>query len=71
MEERMLLKLTAIIDGEFVPYYTEDVSVIAYLRVLDGKELLVIHNYQDKRGGVQIPDGFEEKVLGNRDSADW
>ena len=26
----MLLKLTAIIDGEFVPYYTEDVSVIAY-----------------------------------------
>lgn len=59
-----------IIDGEFVPYYTEDVSVIAYLRVLDGKELLVIHNYQDKRGSVKIPDGFEEKVLGNRDSAD-
>lgn len=57
-----------IIDGEFVPYYTEDVSVIAYLRVLDGKELLVIHNYQDKRGSVKIPDGFEEKVLGNRDS---
>lgn len=58
-----------IVDGEFVPYYTEDVSVIAYLRVLDGKELLVIHNYQDKRGSVKIPDGFEEKVLGNRDSA--
>lgn len=56
-----------IVYGEFVPFYTEDVSVIAYLRILDSRELLVIHNYQDHNGSIKIPDGFKERVIGNRE----
>lgn len=53
-------------NGEFVPYYTEDASIIAYLRIFDEKELLVIHNYQNKEGVIKLPDGFKERVIGNR-----
>lgn len=58
---------SVIIEGEFVPYYTEDASIIAYLRILGEKELLVVHNYQSKKGTIKIPDGFKERVLGNRE----
>lgn len=58
---------SVIVDGEFVPYYTEDASIIAYLRILGTKELLVIHNYQNKPGTLEIPAGFKERVLGNRE----
>ena len=56
-----------IVEGEFVPYYTEDVSVIAYFRILEKQEILVIHNYQNRNGMIKIPDGFEERVIGNRE----
>lgn len=56
-----------IVEGEFVPYYTEDVSIIAYLRILGKKELLVIHNYQDKEGIIKLPKGFKERIIGNRE----
>lgn len=58
---------SVIVDGEFVPFYTEDVFIIAYLRILGNKELLVIHNYQNREGGIRIPEGIWERVTGNRE----
>ena len=59
-----------IVEGKFVPYYTEDVCVIAYLRILGERELLVIHNFQSKNGRIRIPEGFVKRVVGNREETD-
>lgn len=57
---------SVIVDGEFVPYYTEDVSVIAYLRILGEQEILAVHNVQNKGGSIKLPRGFTRKIVGNR-----
>ena len=61
---------SVIVEGKFVPYYTEDVCVIAYLRILGERELLVIHNFQSKNGRIRIPEGFVKRVVGNREETD-
>ena len=54
-----------LINGIFSPFETEDDCVIAYERKLDGKSLLAIHNFQNRETIVNIPEGYEEVVVGN------
>lgn len=56
-----------IVDGRFIPYETEDDSVIAYERAGDGESLLVILNFQNKDSVVKAPKGYGKKVIGNYD----
>lgn len=56
-----------IVEGEFVPFETEDDSVIAYKRVSKEGELLAIHNFQNRESRIRIPEGYGEIVIGNRE----
>ncbi len=51
--------------GVFLPYEVEEASVIAWQRIADTERLLVIHNFQNREGVVKIPEGYDEKVIGN------
>lgn len=54
-----------IVNGEFVPYYTEDDTVIAYQRILGEGSLLAVHNFQDRESVIEIPEGYSKKLTGN------
>lgn len=54
-----------IINGEFLPYETEDPCVIAYQRIILNERLLVIHNFQNIKSYIRIPGKNTEAVIGN------
>lgn len=54
-----------IINGEFLPYETEDPCVIAYQRIILNERLLVIHNFQNSKSYIRIPGKNTEAVIGN------
>lgn len=59
-----------IVNGKFIPYHTEDEAVIAYRRVMEREELLVIHNFQNCESSVEILNGYWVTVLGNQERKD-
>lgn len=54
-----------IVNGIFLPYEVEEVSVIAYQRIMGSEGLLIIHNFQNQESSVKIPRGYTKKIIGN------
>ena len=54
-----------IINGEFLPYESEDPCVIAYQRNTSNGRLLVIHNFQNCQSTIKLPKKDMEVIIGN------
>lgn len=54
-----------LVNGEFVPYYTNNSLVIAYKRVLGEDKLLIVHNFQNKEIAIDLDKIFNKVVMGN------
>jgi len=54
-----------IVDGLFLDFDLGVEQVIAYKRVLEHRQILVLHNYSRGETIVNLPDGYTEVVCGN------
>lgn len=58
------------VNGRFAPYEVLDPSVIAYQRKLPEHEITIFCNDQNVETTVEIPEGYQERVIGNYEDVD-
>lgn len=52
--------------GEFLPFYEEDKNVFAFLRVLDGKRVMVLGNFGQDEAELTLPRELKRVLLCNK-----
>lgn len=52
--------------GEFLPFYEEDRTVFAFLRVLDGKRVMVLGNFGQDKAELILPRELKRVLLCNK-----